>query len=286
MVISKPEEKDISQIKLTTCPSCGKSIPVAKSCNKCGASLGPEGRISLKTAHKYILVLGIIGVFLLGYGYFQANYITPIDQITPDMEGQVVQIMGTVTDVDYDYRYEKTSFTVVDETGSIEFFGWSDFTSSLRQSSHFPGIGDDVIVEGTVNVYNSSYSGLIVSIEVENIEALTVLYKTPQRKDIGDILLNDLNLKVSIEGNVTDRYATDDDNDGVIDFMILEVTDLTGDIDVFVTDSQIALAGSYAAYPEINQTVEIIGIVAQYGAELEIIPSNATSGAIKIVEGS
>jgi DNA/RNA endonuclease YhcR with UshA esterase domain len=284
MDIYKSEEKDIVKIELTTCPSCGKSIPVVKSCNKCGASLEPENRLSLKAANKYVLVIGLIGIILLGYGYYQANYITPIDQITPDMEGQVVQISGVVTDVDYDYDYEKTSFTVMDITGSIEFFGWSEFTSSLRAASYYPSIGDNIIVEGTVNVYNSSYSGLIVSIEVSSIESLTIIYNKAQRKNIGDILLNDLNSKVSIQGNVTDRYTTDSDSDGLIDFMILEVTDLTDKIDVFVSDSQIALADTLAVYPEVNQTVEIIGIVAEFSGDLEIIPSNATSGAIKILE--
>ena len=66
--------------------------------------------------------------------------------------------------------------------------------------------------------------------------------------------------------------------------MNLEVTDLTGSIAIYVSDSQTALAGTLAVYPEINQTVQIIGIVKQYGAGLEIIPSNATSGAIKILE--
>ena len=284
MVIYKQEEKDITKIELTQCPSCGKSVPMAKSCNKCGAALGPEGRFSLKTANKLILALGIIGIIVLGFGYYQANYITPIDQITPDMEGQVVQIKGIVTDVTYDYTYEKTSFTVTDDTGSIEIFGWSDFTSSLRELSYYPSIGDSIIVEGTVNVYNSSYSGLIVSIEVESAESFRIIYNHAEPKDIVDILLNDINLKVSIQGNVTDRYSTDSDSNGVIDFMNLEITDLTGSIDVYVSDSQIALADTLAVFPEINQTVKITGIVTQYGANLEIIPSNATSGAITILE--
>jgi hypothetical protein len=172
----------------------------------------------------------------------------------------------------------------MDDTGSIEFFGWSDFTSSLRVLSYYPSIGDNIIVEGTVNVYNSSYSGLIVSLEVENADSFKIIYNNAQSKDIGDILLNDLNVKVSIQGNVTDRYTTDSDSDGLIDFMILEVTDLTASIDVYVSDSQIALADTLAVFPEINQTVEVIGIVAQYGPSLEIIPSNATSGAINILE--
>jgi len=282
MKLLTTEDKDISKIDLTTCPSCGKSIPMAKSCNKCGANVGPEGRMSLKKANRYILLMGLVGCILLGYGYYQGNYITPIADITADMEGQIVRVQGIVTDVSYDYQYEKTAFTVNDSTGSIEFFGWSDFTSALRAASYYPSIGDEIIVEGKVNVYNSSYSGLILSLEVNDMNALTMIYHEALPKDIGSILLNDVFSKVLIQGNVTDRFLSE--SEGKIEFMSLDITDLTGTIEVYVNNAQIALADTLAIIPEVNQTVQIIGMVTEYGGSLEIIPSNATSSAITILE--
>jgi len=258
------------------CPSCGKSVPKHVMCRECGASMGSRGRISLKRINLCVLFLGLLGISLLFYAYYEANYITPIGEITPDMEGQIVRVSGLVIDVYYDESCERTSFTVMDKTGTINFFGWSDFTSDLQDAPSYPSIGDNITVEGSVNVYNNQ-----TSIELTNVNSFKIIWVEINKKDITDILRNDLYSKVRIKGNVTDKYIK---NFGTaIDFISLEVTDDTGSIDVFITDDQLALAGEYAILPNLTQTVEIIGMVGMYSGTLQIIPSNATSAAINVI---
>jgi len=271
-------KKDYNLIK---CPSCGREVKRKNSCPKCGASLGPKGRVSIKNLHISVVIIAIIGIGLLGYGIYEANHIYPISSIKPSMEGKFVTISGIVTDIEYDERYEKTAFRVNDSTGSIEFYGWSDFTSSLRESNKFPSIGDNIIVEGQVDVYNSSYLGLVVSIEVKSSTAFEIKYNTAEFRQISSIMLNDFGKKVVIEGYVTHKSISYSGTQ--IKYMLLQVTDSSGVIDIFVSGDQIGLAGDLAVFPSESQQVRIFGMVSIYNEEVEIIPSNATEGAIIIL---
>jgi len=262
------------------CPSCGKQVTKDHTCRSCGAGMLPRDRWSMKKIHALMIILSVLGGGLMWYGYYEATKITPIADINASMEGLTVRIAGTVVDIDYDSRYEKTTITVNDSTGEIDCFGWSEFTSSMLKAEALPSIGDGIIIEGKVDVYNSTYSGLIVQIEIENAQAYVINWNHAKKKDINDILLNDLHKKVQIKGNITDKY---EDSDGsTINYMFIDISDETGDITVFISGDLFAIAGDRAVIPQENQTVAIIGWVDKYNNQLEIIPSNTTKGAIKI----
>ncbi|MHA1284768.1 MAG: OB-fold nucleic acid binding domain-containing protein [Promethearchaeota archaeon] len=274
--IFKPIEKETCK-----CPSCGKTVPKNRSCRICGAKMTPRERYSLKKIHILVIIIGISGIGLMLYGYYEATKITPINQINANMEGQTVRIQGIVSDIDYDERYEKTSFVVNDSTGSITCFGWSDFTSSLKKADALPSIGDSIFVEGKVDVYNSSGT-LIVQLLLNSYESYRVIWEKAESKKINDILLNDLNKKVVFEGNITDRYASYSGTS--VNYMFLTIEDDTGDITVFISGALFSIAGDRAVYPEKGQNVRIIGMVRKYQGQLEIMPSNTTKGAIIILE--
>ncbi len=263
--------------QVLTCPSCGKPVPAGENCPACGAVIGSKGRISLRRVHLSFLLLGIIGVAMVAYAYHEATYITPIDAITPAMDGRTVLISGTVTDIDYDERYEKTSFTVNDTTGSIDVFGWSDFTSALRASPAQPSIGDKILVEGLVDVYNDR-----VSLEVKSLASYQVIYINAELKEIGGILVGDVGKKIVINGNVTEKFVSYSGT--TVNFISLTVKHLTlaNTVDVFISGDLLTLAGGNAVIPNATQVVQVVGMVTLYGGQVEILPSNATSAAIQI----
>ncbi len=261
-----------------TCPSCGKIVPQGDTCPSCGAVLGAKGRISLKRVHLAFLLLGIIGIAMVAYAYYDATHIIPINSITPDMNGRTVLISGVVIDAAYDERYEKTTYTVNDSTGSIAVFGWSDFTSALRLSPEQPSIGDRILVEGLVDVYNN-----VASLEVKSLASYQVLYVSAEAKEIGTILVGDVGKKIIINGNVTEKFVSYSGT--TVNFISLTIKHLTtaSTIDVLVSGDLLALAGLNAAVlPNATQLVEVVGMVTLYGGQVEILPSNATSAAIRI----
>ncbi len=271
--------KTFTQEKHTpTCPSCGKPVPQGETCPTCGAVVGAKGRISLRRVHLSFALLGIIGVAMVTYAYYDANHVVPINSITPDMNGRTVLINGTVIDVAYDDRYEKTTYTVNDSTGSIQVFGWSDFTSALRASPTQPSIGDLILVEGLVDIYNG-----IASLEITSLASYQVTYVKAEVKEIGTILVGDVGKKIVINGNVTEKFVS---YSGItINFISLTIKHLTtaSTIDVFVTGDLLALANFNAdMLPNATQLVEVVGMVTLYGGQVEILPSNATSAAIRI----
>lgn len=259
-----------------TCPSCGRRVEKKDFCTICGASFNPKNRTSLKSVIIFIWIMGAVGIGMLGYGYYNANYITPIDQITADMEGQTVQVSGTVLSLDYNENFQLTSFLIKDDTGTIEFFGWSEFTSDIKENG-YPGIGDEVIIEGVVSVYEEE-----VSIELEDSDSLTIIEIEPEEKEIKDLSEDDIDLKIEIQGNVTDEYP-DSQDITTLEYKFFTVDDGTGEITVFIGGDQISFTGEKSNIPNINDTVRIIGIVDLYNEELEIIPSYLTDDGIKIL---
>jgi DNA/RNA endonuclease YhcR with UshA esterase domain/ribosomal protein L32 len=258
------------------CPSCGKSVPKGRTCRECGAQFGPKGRIKLSRIYLSMIFLGIIGLIFLSYAYYNAIAVTPIDDVYTLQDGDNVRISGMVIDIEYDDRYEKTSFTVKDSSGEIEVFGWSDFTSDIIEEEYIPSIGDNITVEGTVSIWKDTRS-----IEVGSADSFEIIWRDEDDMLIGDILLKHLYDKVVVRGfveEVQDSYFGTS-----YDYVILTLTDYTGEIRVYISGDQIALADKYAIIPEENQTVEITGMVTEYKGQLEIIPSSATSESIEII---
>ncbi|MBD3351294.1 MAG: hypothetical protein GF364_07385 [Candidatus Lokiarchaeota archaeon] len=281
MIDSIKEKNKAKKENLIACPSCGSYIEKADACYKCGAKINPKDRISLKKLNLSVLIIGLIGISLLFYAFYEANKITPINKIDEGMNGKSVQISGIIIDIDYDSSYQKTSFTVNDSTGSIDFYGWSDFSSALQEEPIFPGIGDNVIVQGTVDVYDGYY-GAVIQIEVTSTKSYELQYNAPIESDVNQIGVNNLTTKVSIEGQVIDKYIKYSGSS--INFVILTVSDITGDIEVFISDSLLNLAGEQAIIPDITDNVQIIGMVDEYDGDPQIIPTNATNNAITIIE--
>ena len=97
------------------------------------------------------------------------------------------------------------------------------------------------------------------------------------------LFVGDVGKKVVINGNVTEKFVSYSGT--TVNFISLTVKHLTNPntIDVFVTGALLALAGFDAAsLPNATQTVEVVGMVWLYGGQVEILPSNATSAAIRI----
>ncbi|MFO8017376.1 MAG: hypothetical protein R6U96_01975 [Promethearchaeia archaeon] len=282
-MISKKQKSNEGEKKYVICPSCGKRVPDIGSCNKCGASLRQIDRLTTKKVHIYMLVIALIGGGLMVYAYHKATLITPIGDISPNMEGEVVRISGTIVDMDYDATYEKASFTVNDTSGTIDFYGWSEFTSDLQDSDTLPGIGDKVIVEGTVDVYNSSYSGLITSLVVENVDSIEFLSVDTMEMEIGEILLNHVGKRVEIEGEVVSRYLSPIDYQNG-QYMLFTVSENNENITAYLSAGQMGLADDAVVYPEIGDHVKVTGVVDEYQGEIAIIPSTATEKSIEIVE--
>ena len=269
-------KKDL-RADLITCPSCGKKITKADTCPKCGASTGMRDRISIKKVHLYVLLLGVIGLGLLGYTYYESTIITPINKVTPSREGDTLRISGRVVDMSYDNRYQRTTFYVNDSTGSLRVFGWSGFTSDLFETGTYPGIGDNMTVEGIVNVYKED-----VSLEVSSSNSFTIIKNEPKKMDIGEIDSGTITQKVTVEGEVTEskvsKYGT------AISYVMLTVEDETGTITVFITDDQLALESQDVVFPNATDSVQITGMVKMFNEEMEIIPTYANNQSIKILE--
>lgn len=236
----------------------------------------------MRSMHLCALLVGLLGVAAVYYAYWEGNRVTPIANVNASMDGDVVRVAGTVVDVEYDDRYEKTAFTVVDDTGTITVFGWSEFTSSMLAAGTMPGLGDDVVVEGVVDVYEGS-SGAVVSVEVSRFSSVEVVYRPVEVKLPGQVYASDVGKKVSVTGNVTDRHVGYSGSE--VRYVFLTLTDQSGSLNVYVSGDLVALAGSAAVFPNVTQTVQVTGLVTEYEGEVELAPSNATSSAIRILPG-
>lgn len=276
---SEIKERKKKKTAFVKCPSCGQKIPRSTACIKCGAGLEARERVKLRKIHLYVLILAGIGIGLLFFAFYEANRITPIGSITAGMDGDNVQIAGLITDIEYDSEYEKTAFSVNDTTGEIEFYGWSDFTSDLLVSGNIPNIGDNITVEGTVDVYDGTY-GTVISLVVTSTDSYEIVYVPAVMKEINAVSNDDIGAKVNIQGTVADKYTSYDGTS--VSFVILTVEEAGSEITVFLNEAQISLADDNFMIPEISDTVNITGMVTYYDGDLEIIPSN-TTGAISIV---
>jgi DNA/RNA endonuclease YhcR with UshA esterase domain len=267
----------------THCPSCGKSTPKhSNSCHRCGASF--FNRFNLKRLNLILGLIGLIGFGFLGYAYYEATHITPIEKINSNMENQTIIISGIITDINYDDRYEKTEFLIEDDSGSIWVYGWSEFSSDLKAANKIPHLGDELIIEGMVNVYESDWSTKI-SLEIESPNSFEINEIDPISVEIPTLIENYetyLKKKVTITGNVTNQ------NVGTIGNTLLYVSlTLTQDfegITVFIDNDLLNFAEEGFILPNTTDYIQITGIVDLFNEELEVIPSSISNTSIKFME--
>ncbi|TXT64053.1 MAG: hypothetical protein BAJALOKI1v1_620004 [Promethearchaeota archaeon] len=257
---NKTIQKGEIEVETTNCPSCGKMVPKKEYCEICGATFQPKKRIKTKAIFIFILIIAAIGISMLIYGYVVGNRITPIANITTDMEGQRKRIQGTVIGIDYWDTYERTTFFIMGETGFIEVSGWAEFTTDLKLSG-YPGIGDKIIVEGEVSVYLGQ-----VSLEVENVDNMLIEPQIPIPVNIENIGLALYGTKVIIQGNITEVNEYDWGS-------ILTIEDATDEIEFEITTNRIAFTDGRAQIPKENETIILMGMVSHYRFEPQIIPS-------------
>jgi len=281
----KNEDKEI-----TKCPSCGRSVPKLSYCKSCGASLEPAHRIATKSVLLFVLIIAGLGVGMLAYGFIRGNYISPIGSINAGMEGDTVRIQGYITDIEYWETYERTTFEISDKSNNrIKVSGWSEFTSDIKEEG-YPEVGDKVIVEGTVDVYQDE-----VSIEVTDANSIIITYQSPSPYNIGDIdqyseiEANNFNLlykKVNITGEITDYNEYDYGNT-----LLIEIEESFYDINVKTTPDRISFSGAMGETPvvldedDIGSDVQIIGMIDVYWDynSPQILPSTMTNKSIQIL---
>jgi len=272
-----------SDISTHRCPSCGKKNPEGSSCVHCGATFDTKKRTSVKKTHVLMVILSLIGMGMIAVASYEINKITPIGEITEEMDGEVVQITGLVLDMEYNREYEIISFTINDSSGSIEVFGWSDITTELRNHEWHPSLGDNITLEGRVDYTEDAYYGATLQLEMFNLQSLEHVHVNAQNKSIGEILWDDVGEKVMITGEVS--YKNVVSSGGTIDYALYEITDQNSDtIPMYMKEDMFWNEDQDFSFPNETQTVRIIGIIEEFNGELEIIPSNITNSAIQITE--
>ncbi len=267
---------------MVRCPSCGKFSKRDTSCHRCGASFKKGDRLSLKAVHLFILFLSLSGIGLMAYGYQVGNHITPLNEVTADMGGEIVQVRGTVIDLRYDSRWERTSFVIKDDTGNMTVFGWSDFTSRIRAENKIPNLGDELIAEGYVNVYESEWSGVQVTLELRDTRTMQLLPVAATPMNLTDIsAIDHFGLKVDVEGSVVDRFISYSGTE--IRFAILTIEQYGREMDIFISGSQLEFAPEIVI-PNVTQYIGVTGVVGEFNNLPQVLPSNTTTNAIRIMD--
>lgn len=248
---------------MTHCSSCGRFVGPYETCPYCGARQTP--RLSLRAVKWTAILLATAGLFFLWIAATRAPLPRiSVQQATSTMNFAYVEIAGRVVRrpiYNPDSRF--LSFAVDDGTGLMRVWAFRDVVEKLRAMQRIPGLGDSVIIAGTLRAREDD-----ISLTLNVPDHLDVLRPVAEDRPIGDITPDDNLRRVRVRGQIWDirePYPA---------LTIITLRDATGAIDVAIDETLRYLTGD--PHPlEIGQSVEVIATVSLYRNAPQLAPPSA-----------
>lgn len=247
---------------MSHCPSCGRFVGPYEACPYCGARQAP--RLSLRAVKWGALLLATVGLALLWMAAVQAPLPRiSIAQVSATMNFAYVEIAGRVVRAptyNPDSRY--LSFTVDDGTAQMRVWAFRNVVDDLRAREQIPGLGDRVVVAGTLRVREED-----ISLTLNLPEHLEILRPEAEGRTIGSITAADALRRVRVRGQVWDV------REPYSGLTLITLRDATGAIDVAVDATLQYLTGDFRP-PEVGQSLEVIAAVSLYRNTPQLAPSS------------
>ncbi|MBC7226478.1 MAG: hypothetical protein H5T61_04515 [Thermoflexales bacterium] len=257
---------------MTHCPSCGRYVGPYEACPYCGARQAP--RVSLRAVKWAALILATVGLALLWVAATRLPlpHIS-INQASATMNFAYVEIAGQVVrGPTYNPDSRSLSFTVADDTGEMRVWAFRDVVDSLRAAGRIPGLGDQVVVAGTLRVREED-----VSLTLNAPEHLQVTRPEAEERAIGSITAADALRRVRVRGQVWDV------REPYSGLTLITLRDATGAIGLAVDDSLRYLTGDLPL-PEVGQSLEVTATVSLYRDTPQLVPPSVRE--IVLLEGT
>ncbi len=248
---------------MTHCSSCGRFIGPYEACPYCGARQAP--RVSLRAVKWAAILLATVGLALLWFVATRAPlpHIS-INQATSTMNFAYVEIAGQVVrGPTCNPDSQSLSFTVDDGSGQMRVWAFRDVVEKLRAQGRIPGLGDHVVVAGTLRAREDD-----ISLTLNVPEHLDVLRPEAEERTISSITADDVLQRVRVRGQVWDIHEP------YSGLTLITLRDATGAIDVAVDSSLQWLTGGLRPL-EIGQSVEVIATVSLYRNTPQLVPPSA-----------
>lgn len=245
---------------MTHCSSCGRFIGPYETCPHCGARQAP--RLSLRAVKRAAIILSTVGLALLWFVAIRAPLPRiSINQATSTMNFAYVEIAGQVVrGPTYNPDSQSLSFTVDDGSGRMRVWAFRDVAEELRRRGRVPGLGDRVIVAGTLRAREDD-----ISLTLNVPDHLDVLRPEAEERTIASITPDDVLRRVRVRGQV---WEIREPYSGLT---LITLRDATGAVDIAVDSSLQWLTGSLRP-PEIGQSVEVIATVSLYRNTPQLVP--------------
>jgi DNA/RNA endonuclease YhcR with UshA esterase domain len=208
------------------------------------------------------LLLATVGLALLWVAAARAPlpHIS-IQQATATMNFAYVEIAGQVVrGPTYNPDSRSLSFTVDDGTGQMRVWAFRDGVDELRAAGRIPGLGDQVIVAGTLRVREED-----VSLTLNVPEHLEITRPKAEERTIGSITPADALRRVRVRGQVWDV------REPYSGLTLITLRDATGAIDLAVDESLRYLTGDLRL-PDVGQSLEVLATVSLYRNSPQLVP--------------
>jgi len=207
------------------CPTCGFFVGPALTCVRCGARTGK--RLSVNIIRWGSIVCSIIGLAILWLAAAAKEPdLIKIGDINEMMNGALIKVEGTLTEVKDNEEKNMLRLTVEDETGKITIMAFNklhEFRNAWGENN--PGAGDKLSVAGQVSI--SKQYGATIFLAVS--ERLIVVEKfEPDEIEIGELSLDDVDgiYRLSCDvanyeeyttrnGNILHKFQLDNDGDRI-----------------------------------------------------------------------
>jgi DNA/RNA endonuclease YhcR with UshA esterase domain len=247
---------------MSHCPSCGRFVGPYEACPYCGARQAP--RVSLRAVKWGAILLATVGLALLWIAAARAPlpHIS-IQQAAATMNFAYVEIAGQVVrSPTYNPNSRSLSFIVDDGTGQMRVWAFRDVVDKLRAAGRIPGLGDRVIVAGTLRVREEN-----ASLTLNVPEHLEIGRAAAEERAIGSITAADALRRVRVRGQVWDV------REPYSGLTLITLRDATGAVDIAVDASLCYLTGDFRP-PEVGQSLEVIAAVSLYRNRPQLVPSS------------
>ena len=247
---------------MSHCPSCGRFVGPYEACPYCGARQAP--RVSLRAVKWGAILLATVGLALLWIAAARAPlpHIS-IQQAAATMNFAYVEIAGQVVrSPTYNPNSRSLSFIVDDGTGQMRVWAFRDVVDKLRAAGRIPGLGDRVIVAGTLRVREEN-----ASLTLNVPEHLEIGRAAAEERAIGSITAADALRRVRVRGQVWDVHEP------YSGLTLITLRDATGAVDIAVDASLCYLTGDFRP-PEVGQSLEVIAAVSLYRNRPQLVPSS------------